>query len=264
MIIIGEKLNSSIPLTREAVEKYDTATVLDIAKKQIDCGAGYLDVNAGMFEDEEIKLNWLIDTIQAKFDIPLVLDSPSARVIKGVIHKVKKKPIINSITYEKQRFNDVLPLVLDNKTGVIALCMDDNGMPETVDGRLSIVDSMVNEMVRYGVLIEDIYLDPMVRPVATGPHYGKLAIDTIKKTKENFPNIHISCGLSNISFGLPVRRLINSSFLTAAMTAGLDTPILDPTDKRLMSALYATRALLGMDEYCLDYLDKYREDELEY
>jgi cobalamin-dependent methionine synthase I len=141
--------------------------------------------------------------------------------------------------------------------------MDDRGMPETVDERVTIAERLVEKLTKEGLPLSDIYIDPMVRPIGTGSHYGIIAIETIRKVKAEFPDVHIACGLSNISFGIPARKLVNQAFLVAAMTAGMDGAILDPLDKKLMSFMYATEALLGIDEYCLNYLTKFREGEIE-
>ena len=264
MIIIGEKLNSTISSVRTALENYDVPFIQDLAKKQAQAGASYLDLNAGMFHaDEPQRLEWLVSTVQDAVNTPLVMDSPNPMALQSALKANKNgKPIINSLTDEADRFGAILPLVLEYNTGIVALCMDDSGMPETADERLAIAGRLVGKLTKAGIAPEDIYLDPMVRPVGTGSHYGTVAIDTIRKIKENFPETHIACGLSNISFGLPCRRPINQAFLIAAMTAGMDGAIMDPLDERLMTSLYATEALLGLDDYCMNYLTKYREGGL--
>jgi 5-methyltetrahydrofolate--homocysteine methyltransferase len=173
------------------------------------------------------------------------------------------KPIINSITDEKERFNSILPLILQYNTGIVALCMDDSGMPETAEERLAIADRLIASLTSKGVDISDIYIDPMVRPIGTGSHYGRVALETISRVRAEFPEVHITCGLSNISFGIPERKLMNRTFLIAAMAAGMDGAILDPLDKKLMSFVYATEALLGKDDFCMNYLMKFREGLLE-
>jgi cobalamin-dependent methionine synthase I len=265
MIIIGEKINSTLKAIRPAIEKYDAATIQDIAKKQYNAGASYLDVNAGMFTDEEPeRLTWLINTVQEVVDAPFSIDSPSPKAIEAAL-KVNRnsKPIINSITDEEERYNAIMPLAVQYNTGIIALCMDDTGMPETTDERVVIAERLIEKLTKEGILLEDIYIDPLIRPIGTGSHYGIVAIETIRKVKAEFPGVHIACGLSNISFGIPARKLMNQTFLVAAMAAGMDGAILDPLDKKLMSFMYATEALLGQDDFCMNYLTKFREGEIE-
>ncbi|MDP4094156.1 MAG: methyltetrahydrofolate cobalamin methyltransferase [Bacillota bacterium] len=265
MIIIGEKLNSTLKSVRPAMENYDAAFVQELAKKQYEAGANYIDLNAGMFyKDEPERLEWLVKTVQEAVDIPLSIDSPSPKALEKALRaNTNSKPIINSITDEKERYNPILPLVTEFKTGVIALCMDDEGMPETVEDRFKIGARLIEKLTKAGVQPEDIYIDPMVRPIGTGSHYGIVAIETIRKVKTEYPEVHIACGLSNISFGIPVRKLMNQTFLVSAMTAGMDGAILDPLDKKLMSFLYATEALLGYDDFCMNYMTKFREGSLE-
>jgi 5-methyltetrahydrofolate--homocysteine methyltransferase len=197
-------------------------------------------------------------------DAPLVLDSPNPSALERALKANKNsKPIINSLTGESKRFNEVMPLVAQYKTGIVALCMDDSGMPETAGDRVRIAGSLIKKLTGEGVGLEDIYIDPMVRPISTGSHYGPVVLDTIRRVREEYPGVHLACGLSNISFGLPNRKLINQAFLIAAMAAGLDAAILDPLDKKLMSFLCVAEALLGQDEFCMDYLNRYREGRIE-
>lgn len=260
MIIIGEKLNSTNKAARAAIDSRDASFVHDMAKKQLDAGASYIDLNAGMFvEDEPEKLEWLARTAQEAVDAPFSLDSPNPEALEKALKIIKAKPIINSITLEKERYDTILPLVLEYNTRVIALCMDDGGMPETTEERVAIADKLIAGLTAKGVDISDIFIDPMVRPIGTGSHYGIVALETIRRVRSEFPEVHITCGLSNISFGLPARKVINQAFMIAAMTCGLDSAILDPLDKRLMAYIYASEALLGKDDFCMNYLAKFRE-----
>lgn len=265
MIIIGEKINSTLKSIRPAMECRDAATIIDLAKRQSEAGACYLDVNAGMFYDNELEiLQWLMETIQSEVKTPLAIDSPNPKaILVGLKANRNGKPIINSITGEKERFNAILPLVAEYKTGVIALCMDDRGMPETSQERVEVAHNMIEGLTREGIPLDDIYIDPMIRPIGTGSHYGHVALDTIRTIKSEYPDIHIACGLSNISFGIPARKVMNQTFLVAAMTCGMDGAILDPLDKKLMTFLYSAEALLGIDDYCMNYLTQFRAGELE-
>lgn len=266
MIIIGEKINSTLKAVRPAIENYDAAFIQDLAKKQLDAGATYIDVNAGMFyNDEPDRLEWLIKTVQEAVDAPFAIDSPNPKALeRGLKANKNGKPVINSITDEKERYDSVLPLVLEYNTGIVALCMDDGGMPETTEDRVVIADRLINKLTGKGVKLDDIYIDPMVRPIGTGSHYGMVAIETIRQVKTRYPEVHITCGLSNISFGIPARKLMNQTFLVAAVAAGMDGAILDPLDRKLMSFLYAAEALTGKDDFCMNYLTKFREGVLEF
>jgi cobalamin-dependent methionine synthase I len=265
MIIIGEKLNSTLKSIRPAMESRDKQAIQDLAQRQVRAGADFIDVNAGMFHENESEvLQWLIETIQEVTDTPFAIDSPSAQaILTGLKANKNGKAIINSITAEKARYDALIPLIKQFDTKVIALCMDDSGMPETYEKRVDIARTLIKNLTSEGVALDDIFIDPMVRPVATGSHYGTVAIETIRQIKKEFPDVHIACGLSNISFGLPARKILNQSFLVAAMAAGMDGAIVDPLDKKLMSFVYASEALLGKDDYCMEFLTKFREGEIE-
>lgn len=265
MIIIGEKINSTLKSIRPAMETRDKKAIQELARLQYEAGASYLDVNAGMFYDNELEtLEWLIDSIQEGCSAPFAIDSPNPKaLLAGLKANKNGKPLINSITGEKARYDLVLPLILEYNTGIVALCMDDRGMPETVGERVEIAETLVKNLTREGVKPEDIYIDPMIRPVGTGSHYGVVAIETVRMVKNEFPDVHIACGLSNVSFGIPARKVINQAFLIAMMTAGMDGAILDPLDKKLMTFLYAGEAILGRDDFCMNFITKFREGELE-
>lgn len=265
MIIIGEKINTSLKAIRPAVENMDAAAVQEVAQKQAEAGAHYIDVNCGTFPYREPELlEWLVNTVQAVTDLPLCIDSPNPEALRAALKAYNgPKPLINSVTAEKERFESIFPLVKEYNTSIIALCMDDNGMPETADQRVKIADWLINRMTREGVELSDIFIDPMVRPVSTGTHYGTVALETIRRVMTEYPGIHTTCGLSNISFGLPARKIINQTFLISAVAAGLDSAILDPLDKKIMSFVYSSELLQNKDEFCMNYLTAFREGKLD-
>ena len=265
MVIIGEKINTSIKNTQSAVENEDRTYIEELAKNQIEAGATYLDVNCGTFAGHEVKkMEWLIQVIQGKVKTPLCIDSPNAKVIEaGLKINMNGKPIINSITAEIERWDAILPLVLEYDTSVIALCMDDDGIPDEPEKRLKIANRIAEEMVQKGINLDDVFFDPMVKPISTDNQSGVLTLETMRLIKKEMPEAHLICGLSNVSFGLPVRKLLNTSFFVSAIFAGLDSAIMNPLDKKIMSIIYATEALAGKDEYCMEYISKYREGLLE-
>lgn len=261
MIIVGEKLNSTLKSIRPAMEARDTKAIQDLAVAQAEAGASYIDVNAGMFlVGEEDILTWLVESVQAVTKTPLAIDSPNHIAMEAGLKAVKNgKPLLNSITDEKDRWNEVLPLILKYNTAIVALTMDDSGMPETVDGRVKIAFNMINKLTKEGVKLDDIHIDPLIRPIGTGDHYGMVALNSIMQIKKEFPEVHITGGLSNISFGIPERKLMNQTFLVAAMAYGMDGAIMDPLDRVIMKYVIAAEALLGRDEFCMEYISAYRE-----
>ncbi|TYQ12931.1 UNVERIFIED_CONTAM: 5-methyltetrahydrofolate--homocysteine methyltransferase [Acetivibrio alkalicellulosi] len=261
MIIIGEKINASSKSIKAALDNKDAKFIQELAKNQHEAGALYVDINAGCLDKDEIlKLEWLVNIIQEVSSVSFCIDSYNAHSIEAAL-KVNKnpKPIVNSITGEKERYKSIIPLVLKYNTYVIALCMDDNGMPESMDDRLTIANNLIENITKEGINIEDIFIDPLVRPIGNGTNYGIDALESIKTFKKEFPKASVVCGINNISFGVPARKLMNQAFLVSAMMAGIDAAIMDPLDKNLMSVMFATEALMGKDEYCMNYQMKFRE-----
>ena len=166
--------------------------------------------------------------------------------------------MVNSITDEKDRFQKLLPLIKEYRPQVVGLCMTDGGMPQTSGERFAIASGLIERLTREGVSPEDIFIDPLVMPISTDKSYGKAVLDTLGKISTTYPEVNTICGLSNISYGLPSRKLINQIFVVAAMTKGLTAVILDPLDKRIMGNLVTAWALLGKDEYCSDFLTAFR------
>ena len=154
---------------------------------------------------------------------------------------------------------ELLPLVGRFGCKIIALTMDDRGIPEDIERRCEIADKLIAALTKAGISLSDIYIDPLVRPVSTDSSSGLIVLKSIKKIMSSFEHVHTICGLSNISFGLPARNVLNKSFLLLAMSMGLDSAILDPLDREMMAMIRAGEVLLGKDEYCLKYLTSFRE-----
>lgn len=265
MLIVGERINTSRKAIGPAVVNRDVAFIQNEAKMQFEAGATHIDVNAGTLVYEEPEaLEWLVKTVQEAVDAPLCIDSPNPKAIEKALKVHKGKALINSITAEKERFNAILPLVKEYGCSVVALCMDDSGMPETADDRLRIVKVLVDDLTKEGIKPDDVYFDPLVKPISTGSTFGVEVLDTIRGIVKDFPGFHTICGLSNISFGLPNRKLLNQAFLVMCAGAGMDSFIIDPLDQRLMANLIAARALAGMDDYCMGYLTAHRKGLFEF
>jgi 5-methyltetrahydrofolate--homocysteine methyltransferase len=260
MLIVGELINSSRKDIKPAVENKDAAYIQKIAKEQVEAGAHYIDVNCGtqVFNEPEV-MEWLVKTIQEVVNAPLCIDSPNEKALEAGLALTKaKKPMVNSITAEKERFEIILPLVQKYDAKVVALCMDDSGMPETAEDRIAIVDKLVKDLTSNGVAEDDIYLDPLVKPVSTGDKAGMEVLETVRYIRENYPKIHAICGLSNVSFGLPNRKVLNQTFMIQTMLMGMDAYILNPLDKRMMGFIYSSMALSGRDPFCGNYLAAFR------
>lgn len=262
MLIVGELINSSRKAVAPAIEGRDANQIKDLAIKQVEAGASYIDVNCGTFVIEEVEtMEWLVRTIQEVCDVPLCIDSPSEETLAAGLALAQangKKQMVNSITAETHRYQAIFPLVQQYNTKIVALCMDDQGLPETYQDRVRIVDNLVSNLIKDGIAADDIYLDPLVKPISTGHTFGKDVLDTVSYIRANYPGVHTICGLSNVSFGLPNRKILNRIFMIETATAGMDSYILNPLDKEIMGQLYGAQALLGMDPSCVNYLKAHR------
>ena len=264
MLIVGERINSSRKPIQPAIESKDVAAIQDIARRQVQAGATHIDVNAGTFISQEPEyLEWLAQTVQEAVEVPLCIDSPNPEAAERAIEACHKSPLVNSISGEAKRFSQMLPLLQRYGCSVIALCMDDGGIPDQAEKRLEIASRMLEQLEKEGISRNRVYFDPLIYPISTGSCFGQIALDTIRLIKSSLPGSQIICGLSNISHGLPNRKLLNQAFLVMCMAAGLDGVIFDPLDRRMMALLVASETLLGRDEYCSLYITAHREGRLE-
>jgi len=264
MLIIGERINASRKPIAQAISSRDAAFIQNEAKIQATAGADYIDVNAGTFVGEEAEhLKWVIETVQEVTDLPLCLDSPDPSVINAMIPFVGKTPMINSITLEPSRLEGTLPLVVEHKTKVIALCQSVDSIAETAEAKVEMAEQLVEKVKAAGVPLDDLYIDPLVYPLATNDRSALATLDAIEQIMRRFPGVHTICGLTNVSYGLPARTLVNKTFLVAAIARGLDSAILDPTGKQLFGALKAALMISGQDEFCMQYIMAFREGRVE-
>ncbi|MCL4561024.1 MAG: dihydropteroate synthase [Chloroflexi bacterium] len=263
MLIIGEKINGTLKKTAAAIAARDAAFIQDLAQRQAAAGADYLDVNAGTASAGEPEdLAWLIDCVQAVVEVPLCLDSANLAAIKVGLERVKYMPLVNSISGEARRLEGVLPLVAERGCPVIALLLDDQGIPADVERRLAIAGRILDCTRQAGVPDERIYVDPLAMALSTRTEGALIALETMRSIHADHTGVHFCCGLSNVSFGLPVRRLVNQAFLAQALAAGLDAAIIDPLDQGLINMLYATELVLGRDHFCRNYTKAFRSGKL--
>jgi 5-methyltetrahydrofolate--homocysteine methyltransferase len=260
MIVVGELINSTRKSIKEAMEKRDADYLKKLAKRQDEAGADFIDVNAGAFVDDEMDiLKWALEEVMSVTEKPIAVDSPRGAAIKMGIEMHKNgKPLLNSITKESERWEEVYPVAVEHDCIVLGLCIDDNGIPESADPRIKIADGIINDLVKGGKKIEDIAIDPLTTPLSVNTNYGIIVFDTIRGVKKNFPEVKLITGLSNISYGLPARKQVNRAFVVACMVYGLDGALIDPLDSTMMSLIMATEALLDRDPFCGQYLKAFR------
>jgi 5-methyltetrahydrofolate--homocysteine methyltransferase len=264
MIIIGELINASRKAIGSAIEAQDAAAIQKVAEDQHAAGANYIDVNAGIFVKKEPEyLTWLVQTVQQVVDGPCAIDSPNPKAIEAALTVHQGTPMINSISLEKERYENLMPIIAGTDMKVIALCMSDEGMPKTVEDRLKIADKLVNGLLQNNVRLENIYVDPLVQPLSVDDTFGTEFINSVEQIMQKFEGVHTACGLSNISYGLPVRPFLNQTFMVMAITKGLDGAIVNPLDKKMMANITAAETLAGKDSFCMKFLQEFRAGKFE-
>ncbi|MCJ7495376.1 MAG: dihydropteroate synthase [Deltaproteobacteria bacterium] len=263
MLIVGERINTSRKAVNEAVGKRDGTYITMDVQKQVKAGADYIDVNAGSRIGSEMEdMKWLVEIIEAAVDVPLTLDSPDPKVLQAIAPKVKKRPMINSTTAESNRFEAMKAVLQERECDVVALCMDDWGIPKTVEESLRSASFLVQNLTHLGIPLERIHLDPLIQPIGVNKDNGVLAVETIRSLHREFPGVRTICGLSNVSFGLPNRFLVNRLFMVLCIGAGLTGAIVDPLDRKMMTNILLAETLVGRDDYCMKYLKATRAGTL--
>ena len=264
ILVIGEKINASRRAVRQALASRDKHYLQDLAKKQADSGADFIDVNVGTGKPEEevAHMEWLVGILQEVVDRPLAIDTADPEVLEAGLAKHRGLAMVNSISGEQRRLDFFLPLAEKYHASCIALAVDQRGIPERAEQRLEVCQLILRRAQERGIGKERIYLDPLVLPPSADPGQGLITLETLKLIKSNIAGAKTILGLSNISYGLPKRGLINRVFLSMCLATGLDSVILDPLDQGLLSVLKAAEALLGRDQYCRGYLRAYREGRL--
>lgn len=257
MILIGETLNSSIPHVREAIEEKNKDLILEIIKNQDH--ADYLDVNTALTSNEASYMSWLVDLILKHTKQGIMIDSPNPAIVEDILKKIDNRPVIlNSISLIDR--HEYIDYALKYRTGIVALPIG-RKMPETIEERVDNSAKLISSLIEKGISEKDIYLDILVEALATNDMSGKIALETMVRVKEKFKDVKTIAGLSNISFGLPKRQLINNCFLSSAIFKGLDAGILNVTSRASLDVIYASLAIKGDDEYCLDYINYIRDGE---
>lgn len=263
MIVIGEKINGAIPSSAQAIQSRDAQFIQALAVRQTEAGADYLDICAGGAPENELgTMLWLIDTVQAVVDTPLCIDSPDPELIREVLPRVKRPGIINSVSGEGQKCEILYPLLRDTDWQVIALTCDDSGIPYDAASKVELADMLIRKAADYGIDPARIYIDPLVMALSAVNDSLLVFADAVRQIRAAHPTVKVTSGLSNISFGMPYRKAINLNFLTLAMQAGMDSAIIDPTNRDTYTTILAVEALLGRDKYCRRYSSAYRKGRI--
>jgi len=263
MLIIGELINCTRKRIGAAAEARDAAVIRDVARRQAAAGAHMIDVNGGIPGQEPETLRWLVQVVQDAVDLPLCLDSSDPDAIAGALPLCRTTPLVSSITEEPDRYDRILPLLLERAAPVVALALGTDGTPTGVEDRVDNAARLVDRLTEAGVPLERIYVDPCVVPISVGGEQALAVAEAITRILARYPGVHTTVGLSNVSFGLPARKLLNQTLLGLLLSRGLDSAIADPCDRQLMALVAAAEALLGRDDFCVEYIRAFREGRLE-
>ena len=258
-LIIGELINATRTKVAEAIEERDEGLIRRLARKQHDAGADAIDLNAGHDAERELEnLLWLLEIVEDEVgtDVFIAIDTSNATVMEKAISVCSARPMINSISNEPAK-RSLIEIAAASGCEVIGLAMGEHGMPSTSADRVAECEALASRFVRAGGDSERLYVDLICMSVATGPEQGSELLSSIRTVKRELP-VKTLAAASNVSFGLPNRRLLNRSFLAMLIEAGLDGAILDPTDEDLVDTLCAARALTGADGFCMDYIRRHR------
>ena len=266
MLIVAERINASRKAIRAALEQQDAAAIVNEVRAQAAAGANYIDLNGGTLPGREAELLcWLVDIAQGATELPLCLDSPDPDALAAALARVSNnaaRPMINSINLEAERFARVLPLAREHGAKLIALAQGEGVPAASAAEKLDLASRLMEQLVGAGMDLDDIYVDPLVFPVGTDSASGLATVSAMREIMARFPGVHTICGLTNVSHGLPARKLVNRSFLAGAIANGMDAAIIDPTDALLMATLYAAEAVFGRDEYCVNLIEAFQAGKL--
>ena len=259
MIIIAEKINGSIPSMAKAIAERNEEWIKDIAKKQADVGADFIDVCASVDVGEVETLGWLINLVQEVTDVPISVDSPDAGVCLEGMKFCNKPGLFNSVSGEGDKIDVVFPVIADTKWDIMALLCDDTGIPKSAADRIRVLDNIMAKVDEYGIAHSRMHIDPLVEMLCTSEDGIAMLLEVMTYIKTNYPKVHISGAISNISFNLPYRKIINLAFAVLSINAGMDSAVLDPLNRDLRGAIYATEALKGDDYFSMEYIGAFRD-----
>lgn len=254
-VIIGERINpTGKPLFKAALKENNIDYILNEGLSQQELGANVLDVNVGLPEiDEEKVLSNTIKELQAVTNLPLQIDTADASAMEKALRIYNGKPLINSVNGKKEVMDKIFPLAAKYGGVIIALTLDENGIPETADGRIKIAEKIICEAQKYGISSCDIIVDPLAMTISSDPMSASVTLECIEKL--TMSGIKTSLGVSNVSFGLPKRPIINSTFFTLCLSRGLSAAIINPGSKEMMNSYYGFCAVSNLDEQFKNYIE---------
>lgn len=260
--IIGERINpTGRRIFQEQVRAGDLSAIIKDVKAQVEGGADMLDVNMGIpLTDEADLMRQAIKMVQELTDLPICIDSSVLEALEAGLQTYQGRALVNSTTGEDDRLDHILPLIKKYDAAIIALPNDETEIPMTVADRLKITEKILRACDKHGISHDRIVIDPLAMPIGAEPQAGNLFFETVHEIKQRW-DLNMTCGASNVSFGMPNRHAINAAFLPAAMAVGLTSAVMDARTPEIVSAVRATDILLGNDQYGGNWITRFRAME---
>lgn len=264
MLIVGELINSTRDEVKRALKERDKGVIRSLARRQVEAGADVLDVNTSTGMEREVEdMKWVIGLIYDELGerVRLSIDSPNPEAIAAGLALCKARPMINSINNDPAMHERLIPLIKKHEADVIGMVIGGKRMPKTKEDRLEGTVQLINSVQAAGINLERLYVDPLAMTIGSNQEQARVVIETVRAIKERWGDlgVKVSVGLSNVSFGLPRRSIVNRAFLAMLLEVRLDAAFIDPTDQGIMDILRASEALIGSDAYCMRYIKHMRE-----
>lgn len=258
--IIGERINpTGKKLFKEALRRNDIDYIIKEGIAQRDAGAHILDVNVGLPEIDECKMmEDAVYNLQAVLPTPLQIDTTNIAALERALRVYNGKPMLNSVNGKQKNMEEVFPLAKKYGSVVVCLCLDENGIPETAQGRIAVAEKIIKTAKEYGIDKKDLIVDALTMTISTDKNNAKETLKAVKYIRETL-GVNTVLGVSNISFGLPQRDVINTAFFTLALQSGLSAGIINPKSSSMMNAYYSYNALAGLDDNCTEYIESVTE-----
>ena len=259
-VLIGERINpTGKKRFKEALREGDINYIVNEGIAQEEKGVHILDVNVGLPEiDEDSMLVNSVKELQSVLDLPLQLDTAKKSAMEKAMRIYNGKPLVNSVNGKQEVLDEILPLVKKYGGVVIALTIDESGIPDTAEGRTAIAEKIIKECEKYGIDKKDVIVDPLAMAVSSDDNSAKITLDSVKMIKETL-GVKTSLGVSNVSFGLPSRETLNAYFLSLAFMNGLDCAIMNPFSDTMMGSYHTYMALMGKDKSCINYIGFFKD-----
>lgn len=264
MIIIGERINAIASGVKEAIEKRDAPYIEDLAQRQTQCGADYLDCMAGRTKDPYQVMKWLIKVVQDRVDTPLCIDSGDPRLLKRLIESVDfhRPGIINSVSGAGKKGEILFPMIAGTPWKAIVLTCDDRGVPKTTADKVEIVKRLLEQADYYGVAMGQLIFDPCIMALVAVPGVMKTYMADVAAIRSCAPEAMVLGAISNISYNMPERSVINAACMTMAIQAGAEAMLVDPCDQDITNARFAAAVLMDVDHRGLDYNRAWRDGRI--